>query len=184
MENLAETAFENAWEEIQRNRPVPENISKEEAQYIRDVNEINKHRYYFDDLGNYCFDGFYAGEYLLTAFRYGKKTFFGEQFDEIVVNMKGMETDDVYDIVMINEHTAGMVELKYEVRENNLPAIIRKAETFRINFPYYNDFKIYLGLASLSFYPELEEACIEHGIAIIKQAGETVVINDEHIKAY
>ena len=31
---------------------------------------------------------------------------------------------------------------------------------------------------------ELEEACIKHGIAIIKQAGETVVIHDKHIKAY
>jgi len=50
--------------------------------------------------------------------------------------------------------------------------------------PHYKDFRIYLGLASMSFYPELEEECIEKGIAIIKQVGDTVVINDENLKVY
>jgi len=36
----------------------------------------------------------------------------------------------------------------------------------------------------MSFYPELEEECIEKGIAIIKQVGDTVVINDENLKVY
>jgi len=48
----------------------------------------------------------------------------------------------------------------------------------------YKDFKIYLGLASLSFYPELEQRCINEGIAIIKQVGDSVVINDEHLKVF
>jgi hypothetical protein len=39
-------------------------------------------------------------------------------------------------------------------------------------------------LASLSFYEELEQECIEHGIAVIKQVGDTVVINDSHLKVF
>jgi len=45
-------------------------------------------------------------------------------------------------------------------------------------------YMIYLGLATLVFYPELEQECINQGIAIIKQVGDTVVICDEHLKAY
>jgi hypothetical protein len=62
--------------------------------------------------------------------------------------------------------------------------VLKKAETFRILFPHYKEFKIYLGLASMSFYPELEQKCISKGIAIIKQVGDTVVINDTHLKVF
>jgi hypothetical protein len=36
----------------------------------------------------------------------------------------------------------------------------------------------------MSFYPELEQKCIDLGIAVIKQVGETVVINDKHLKVF
>jgi len=62
--------------------------------------------------------------------------------------------------------------------------VLKKAETFRILCPSYKDFKIYLGFASLSFYEELEQECIKQGIAIIKQVGDTVVINDKHLRIF
>jgi hypothetical protein len=62
--------------------------------------------------------------------------------------------------------------------------VLKKAETFRVLFPDYKDFKIYLGLASMSFYPELEQECINEGIAVIKQVGDTVVINDKYLKIF
>jgi len=42
----------------------------------------------------------------------------------------------------------------------------------------------YVGLATMAFYPKLEEACIKQGIAVIKQVGNTVVVNDAHLKVY
>jgi hypothetical protein len=36
----------------------------------------------------------------------------------------------------------------------------------------------------MSFYPELEQECINEGIAIIKQVGDTVIINDTHLKVF
>ena len=36
----------------------------------------------------------------------------------------------------------------------------------------------------MSFYPKLEEECIKQGIAIIKQIGDPVVIDDEHLKVF
>jgi len=53
-----------------------------------------------------------------------------------------------------------------------------------INFPEFKNHPVYLGLATMAFYPELEQECIDHGIAVIKQMGDTVVINDQNLKVY
>ena len=62
--------------------------------------------------------------------------------------------------------------------------VIKKAETFRINYPKYENHRIFLGLASMSFYPELEDECKKAGIAIVKQVGDKVIIADEHLKVF
>ena len=77
-----------------------------------------------------------------------------------------------------------IIEVKYKAHTNDIPTVLKKAETFRILYPEYKDFKIYLGLASMSFYSELEQECIEQGIAVIKQIGDKVVINDTNLKAF
>ena len=91
---------------------------------------------------------------------------------------------DEFDIVLYNHTSVALIEVKYKAHTNDIPKILKKADTFRFLFPHYNDRKIYLGLASLSFYAELEQECINQGIAIIKQAGDTVVINDAHLKVF
>jgi len=130
--------------------------------------------------------GSFAEEYFFNSFENGKKNFFGEKFDDIKKNLKNFwqGIEDEYDIVMYNHVAVAIIEVKYKAHENNIPKVLKKAETFRILFPNYKDFKIYLGLASMSFYPKLEEECINQGIAIIKQTGDTVVINDAHLKVF
>ena len=128
--------------------------------------------------------GRFAEEYFFNSFEKGKQNFFGEKFDDIKNNLKGTETDDEFDIVMLNGHSIGIVEVKYKAHENDIPKVLRKVNTFRTNFPKYKSHTIYLGLATMAFYPGLEQVCKDNGIAIIKQAGDTIVINDEHLKAY
>jgi len=137
--------------------------------------------------------GSFAEEYFFNSFEKNEKKFFGEKFDMVKKNMTGMETDDEFDIVFLNGHAVAIIEVKYtcashEVRskahENDLPKIMTKADRFRLNFPKSKNHKIYLGLATMSFYPELEKACTDNGIAIIKQVGDTVVINDENLKTF
>jgi len=43
---------------------------------------------------------------------------------------------------------------------------------------------VYKSVEVRSFYEEVEQECIKQGIAIIKQVGDTVVINDEHLKRF
>jgi len=128
--------------------------------------------------------GRFAEEYFFNSFEKGKQNFFGEKFDEIKKNLKGTETDDEFDLVMLNGHTLGLIEVKFKAHENDIPKVLKKASTFKSNFPKYKNHKVYLGLATMAFYPELEEECIRQGIAVIKQVGDTVVINDKHLKAF
>ncbi len=62
--------------------------------------------------------------------------------------------------------------------------IDNKANNFRTLFPDFKDYKIYLGLASFSFYPELENFAKQNGVAILKQKGDVVEIEADNLKAY
>ena len=130
--------------------------------------------------------GFFAEEYFFNSFEDGKRNFFGEKFDEIERNVKGIKKGfkDEYDILLINGKTIGIVEVKFKAHEHDVPKILKKGNTFRVNFPEYQNHRVYLGLATLVFYPELEQECIKQGIAVVKQVGDTVVINDKHLKVF
>jgi hypothetical protein len=130
--------------------------------------------------------GAFAEEYFFNSFENGEKNFFGEKFDEISKHLKNFRKgiEDEFDIVLYNHASAAIIEVKYKANTNDIPSVLKKAETFRILFPDYKDFKIYLGLASMSFYSELEDECIKQGIAVIKQVGDNVVINDKHLKVF
>ena len=130
--------------------------------------------------------GSFAEEYFFNSFENGEKNFFGERFDQISKNVKAVlpGLEDEYDIVMYNGTAVAIIEVKFRAHKDHIPQVLKKAETFRILCPYYKDCKIYLGLASMSFHSEVEEACIAQGIAIIKQLGDTVVIYDEHLKIW
>jgi hypothetical protein len=130
--------------------------------------------------------GSFAEDYFFNSFEDGKQNFFGERFDEISKNLKNRRQglEDEFDIVLFNHTSVAIIEVKYKAHKDDIPKVLKKAETFRILYPDYKNFKIYLGLASMSFYAELEQECAKQGIAIIKQVGDTVIINDEHLKIH
>ena len=128
--------------------------------------------------------GSFAEEYFFNSFENGKKTFFGEKFDLCKKNVPGFSYEDEYDIVLLNGQSVGIVEIKYKAHDKDIANVIRKVNSFKINYPGYSNHRFYLGLASLIFAGEVEGACINSGIAVIKQVGETVVINDGHLKVF
>ena len=130
--------------------------------------------------------GSFAEEYFFNSFENGKQNFFGEKFDYIEKNLfcRWQDLKDEYDIVLYNHTSVALIEVKYKAHKNDIPKVLKKAETFRILSPYYKEFKIYLGLASMSFYPDLEQKCVEQGIAVIKQVGDSVVINDKNLRVF
>ena len=130
--------------------------------------------------------GLFAEEYFINSFKNGVQTFFGEHFDDYENNLKGIEPGfkDEYDFVFFNCQSIGIVEVKFKARDKDVDKVIKKAKTFRINYPKYQSHRFYLGLAALTFEDQVEQSCIEQGIAVIKQVGDTVVINDEHLQVY
>ena len=182
VQNHTET-FESVWTEIQKNRRVLEDFDENEARFNRQISKMQTYRYYLGDDGFLYSDGFYTEEYFLTAFRHEKKTFFSEKFDDIDNHFNSINGNR-YDLVMYSDFVVTILELSYKASEKDVVELLRKAETFRVDFPKYKNHKIYLSLASMSFYPTLEEECKKQGIAIIKQVGDTVVIHDEHLKAF
>ena len=130
--------------------------------------------------------GSFAEEYFINSFENGQQNFFGEKFDDIEKNAKGIKKGyrDEYDILLINGKSIGIVEVKFKAHENDISEVLKKATTFRVNFPKYKNHKVYLGLASMAFYPELEQKCMQQGIAIIKQVGDMVMIEDGHLRVF
>ena len=134
-------------------------------------------------------NGYFAEDYFINAFENGRRTFFGENFDRIEKNLKvragiNGKIDAEYDIVLVNGKYVSIIEVKYRADEKYIDKIIKKAVTFRENSPALAKHKIYLCIAALSFPNGVEQEFINKGIAVIKQVGDTVVINDENLKVF
>ena len=129
-------------------------------------------------------NGYFAEEFFYNAVEKGSMNFFGEKYDRIMKSIKGKVKPDEYDIIMVNGTSACIIETKYKANETHIEQVLKKAETFRYNFEEYKNRTLYLGLASMAFYQELEEECKRLGIAIIKQVGDAIVVNHEHLKKY
>ena len=188
VQNQAPT-FESVWALLEKNaqemKESRENFDREMAESRTDYDRRIKK---LEELtGSWASNhGTFAEEYFYNAFERGQQNFFGEKFDAIEKNLSNFWQGlrDEYDIVLFNHTSVALIEVKYKAHVNDVPRVIKKAETFRILFPHYKDCKVYLGLASLSFYPELERRCLDEGIAIIKQVGDSVVIIDSNLRVF
>jgi len=162
---------------------------KENAQQMKEsrVDFERRMKKFEETMGSWSNNhGSFAEEYFFNSFESGKRTFFSEKFDEIEKNAKGLTNGfrDEYDIVLLNGKSVGIVEVKFKAHKDHISKVLRKAETFRENFPAFAHHRIYLGLASMAFYPELEQECIDQGIAVVKQMGDTVIVNDGHLRVF
>ena len=130
--------------------------------------------------------GSFAEEYFFNSFENGRQNFFGEKFDDIDKKVSGLKRGfrDEYDIVLTNGKSVCIIEVKFKAHQDHIARVLNKAVTFRENFPYYATHQVFLGYASLAFNDIIEQECIANGIAVIKQVGDTVVINDEHLKVF
>ena len=186
--NLPPATPESVWALLQENAQLIKEVAQSQKKTDKQMQETDRRMKELQKTvgGITNNQGSFAEEYFFNSFESGKKNFFGENFDKIKKHLthfwQGLE--DEYDIVLYNHTSVAIIEVKYKAHINDIPTVLKKAETFRILFPNYKDFKIYLGLSSMSFYPQLEQECIAQGIAIIKQVGNTVVINYTNLKAF
>jgi len=132
-------------------------------------------------------NGEFAEEYFENAFE-ADKTFAGMHFDAMKTNLRvsnpKIGREDEYDIVLYNNKNVAIIESKYKARESNIEDVIQKADSFRFWFPHYKKHKIYLGLAGLTIENGMIRKARKHGIAVIRQSGNKVIVNDKNLKVY
>jgi hypothetical protein len=109
------------------------------------------------------------------------------KFDEISKNIKQKKhrNEDEYDIFLENGNAVGIIEVKQKVKKDHVEKLIsKKAENFRILFPDYTDYKLYVGIAGLSFEPNAEKLATENGLVVLKQKGDIMRVNSDKMIAF
>jgi hypothetical protein len=191
-EMFAETRAELAASSAQ----FKEDLAASSAKFDREMEKLTEQQAETDRLikanakqmGGMCnSNGDAATEFFFNSLNHKRRNIFGENFDGIFKEEKRKTkqgAEDEYDILMFNGRAACIVEVKYKADTDDVQQVLKKERTFRANFPEYSDKKLYLALASMSFHKRVEKACNDNGIAIIKQAGDTILINDKHLKVF
>jgi len=132
-------------------------------------------------------NGAVAESYFVNSFNTCMQ-FAGQEYDEIDRNLrkksKKLSLQSEYDLVLYNCTSVVIIEIKYKAREKDVVKLLAKAPIFKQLYPQYANYDMYLGLAAFHFEENTENDSIEHGIAVIKQIGDTMVINDAHLKIF
>ena len=175
-----EEAWQKREEEWQKAQKRLEEIDRILAQNACQIDENNKA---IGSIGNS--NGEFAEEYFQNAFKKNPKLN-GEAYNTVItnMNMSSKECNDEYDILLLNDKSAAIIEVKYSVRKDDVGKLLQKAENFRKFMPEYNNRKLYLGIASLSFRKITEQNIMKEGIAVIKQVGDKVVVYDKNLKVF
>jgi hypothetical protein len=140
-------------------------------------------------------NGLFAEEYFFNSL--GKKMEFagihfndistgGDIFERKVKMPDGSIINDQFDIVMRNGSSVAIIEIKYKAESSYVKTLAtNKVTNFRILFPEYENFDIYLGLGSLSFSKSVINKAREYGVVLLKQVGNTIEYKtDWAAKAY
>ena len=128
--------------------------------------------------------GLFAEEFFSNSVKEGKEVLFGQKFDIFAKNVQGLIQPAEYDIVLSNCSSLCIIEVKYRIRDADVPKVLQKVHSFRINYPQFDNRRIYLGVASLVFEKSIEDELLESGIAVIKQIGDSFVVNEKNMKVF
>ena len=156
--------------------------AKEQAEFRKSMKAMQK------ELGGVSnSNGDVAESYFINSFSQNM-SFAGETYDEITPNLrksiKTLRLQGEYDLVLYNCKSIVIIEIKYKAKKENVEELLQKAPVFKQLFPQYAHYDIYLGLAALHIDVRTEKESIKQGIAVIKQVGKTMVINDAHLKVF
>jgi hypothetical protein len=120
------------------------------------------------------------------------KTFAGIHFDLVDENFKrskkmldGTRLKDQFDIVMINDDSVAIIEIKYSSDSDYIKKMIeKKVPNFKFLFSDYADYKIYLGLGAMSFDKRTIKEAEKYGVGLVKISGEAIEYKTDWVRAY
>lgn len=164
---------------------VREMFKETDAKFKETSAEIKELAKQLGGIGNS--NGFFAEQFFAQSLT-NKKSLGGIKFDEIETNLKHKRKGltDEFDIVMYNGDSIAIVEVKYIAAASHLANLLdKKATNFKYLYPEYAGYKIYLGLAGLSFENnQVKEMAIAAGVAVLEAKGDHAEIIADNMKAY
>jgi hypothetical protein len=136
-------------------------------------------------------NGLVAEQYFFESLE-DTKIFGGIHYDDIERNIRQTKklpdktkVRGEYDILLSNDTAVCAIEVKYKVCKNDVAELAgRQAANFKILFPEYADYKLYLGIGGMCFEDDVEAKAKELGIGVLKLNGDAVEIDDTALKAY
>ncbi|MCL2245685.1 MAG: hypothetical protein FWC10_01020, partial [Lentimicrobiaceae bacterium] len=132
-------------------------------------------------------NGEFAEEYFYNAFKQNM-SFVNENFDRIKRNLSynNGTLEAEFDLVLFNGKSAALIEIKYNAKPDNIEidSLISRVEVFRVLFPEYAHYNIYLGVAAMSFKKNLPWRLHRAGIATIRPVGKKIVVYDKNVKVF
>ena len=166
-----------------RSAEAKQEMAESRAEFDRQIKNVNE---MIGGIGNS--NGKFAEEFFFTALYKGDRNLFGEHFDECYTQMRRYEKATgkkaEHDIFLVNCVSLAIVEIKYKAQRADIQKILNRLPDFKTLFIEHKERRIFLGLAAMSFEDGVEEEAEKAGIAIVKQIGEAVIFNDEHVKAF
>ena len=182
MKNYPQTpvpTFESVWAALQEtDRILTEKFAKTEKLISDMQKEIG---------GVSNSNGKIAESYFINSFE-NSMYFAGQEYDILAHNLrrksKKINRKGEFDLVLYNCNSVALIEIKYNAQKKHVEQTLAKVESFKTLFPEYKDFAMYLGLAGLHVDEDAEQEAITQGIAVIKQVGDTMVINDTNLKVF
>jgi hypothetical protein len=89
---------------------------------------------------------------------------------------KAMEID----ILVTNSDVAILVEVKSQLKREDIIEFIEKIPKFKDSFPAYKNYRIHGAVAGIEFEENSDRYAYQKGLFVIKQSGETVILaNDQ-----
>jgi hypothetical protein len=159
-------------------------IAKSEIRVAKNEEQLKRTMQELSNVGHN--NGEFAEYYFYNALC-ETKTLGGITYDYVDKNVgqRSKRLQDEFDIVMYNGNSIALIECKYKAHEKDLTLLVEsKTKNFKLLNPDYANYNIYCGLASFTFYPELEEQAKQLGVAILKQNGELMEVNADNLIAY
>ena len=172
------------WKKEMKERDEKEKQEREERDKIMDE-RLKRLGEYIGGIAHS--NGELAEEYFYNAFR-RNMSFVNENFNNI---RKNMSCDNgtlaaEFDLVLFNGKSAALIEIKYNAKPDNIEidTLISRVEVFRLLFPEYAHYNIYLGVAAMSFKKGFAWRLHRAGIATIRPVGNKMVVYDKGVKVF
>lgn len=151
-----------------------EQLAKTDAQLAKTDKKIEKLAQMIGNFGQNL--GEITEEFFFNSLK-ATQTLGGVHYDIVYKNMTASvrQTEDEFDIVMVNGQDVAIIEVKYQAHESDLNKLIhKKYVNFKKLFPMYKDYTHHLVLATFSIYDELKEQALAQGVTVLQRKGDVI----------